>query len=191
MKINLKESWRKRRISSSTLHNVDELADFSVYVECDKFCLIIACERKRHSTRHKRDRLSRLNTLQRIWRPFYLQRRLTSKNSIYSCPSCLVRYFNVCPVHSLFIARVCREQRLPAFGRNYFQNFATLRSRRMAVAKNWYEKRDTSRKGISFSARYREHRGSFLSSEKRGGKKAGGRFSRTRRIRVCIPNMAF
>jgi len=96
----------KAAYSSSTLHNADQLTDFSVYIECDKFCLIIACERKRyrHSTRHKRGS-SFLNTLQRVWQPFYLQHRLTTKNSIYSCSSCLIYYFSVCPVHSYSIHR--------------------------------------------------------------------------------------
>lgn len=77
----------KAAYSSSTLHNVDQLTDFSVYIERDKFCLIIARERKRHGTRHKRDRLSCLDTpYQRVWRPFLFT---ASANiySIYSCPA--------------------------------------------------------------------------------------------------------
>jgi len=74
--------------------------------------------------------------------------------------------------------RVYRERRQPAFGRNYFQNFAT--PRRVAVTKNWYEKRDISRKGMSLSARYRENTvWQFFSLPGKGKKKAGCRFSRT------------
>ena len=115
-----------------------QLTDSPGYIECDNFWLIKGLWKDTMcNARHEHDR-PRVNTLQRTWRPFYLQHQLTSKNNIYNSPS--PTYSNVCPVHSLLpiIARLPRAA-AACFRRKYFQSSRdSLRLRGAAVTKNWY-----------------------------------------------------